>query len=54
MKSIQTAPDGSLRKMAEALLMSTAEPVDGSASDVEASPRQQGSGPGECVVRRYL
>ncbi|MFR1561704.1 MAG: S8 family serine peptidase [Oscillospiraceae bacterium] len=38
------APDGSLRKMAEALLMSTAEPVDGSASDVEASPRQQGSG----------
>ena len=38
------APDGSLRSMAEALLMSTAEPVVGSASKVEASPRQQGSG----------
>lgn len=32
------APDGSLRSMAEALLMSTAEPVVGSASKVEASP----------------
>ena len=38
------APDGSLREVAEALLMSTADPIIDSVSGVEASPRQQGAG----------
>ena len=37
-------PDGSLRKMAEALLMSTADPIISTDSGVEVSPRQQGAG----------
>ena len=39
-----SAPDGSIRQLAENLLMSTAEPIISTASGVEASPRQQGSG----------
>ena len=38
------APEGSIRQLAENLLMSTAEPIVSTASGVEASPRQQGSG----------
>ena len=38
------APDGSIRAMAEALMMSTADPIVSTASGVEASPRQQGAG----------
>ena len=38
------AIDGSIRDMAEALLMSTADPIISSDSGVEASPRQQGAG----------
>ncbi len=38
------ADDGTLREMALALLMSTADPVISSASGLEASPRQQGAG----------
>jgi len=37
-------PDGTIRDLAEAILMSTAEPIIGSESGVEASPRQQGAG----------
>ncbi len=36
--------DGTLRALAEALMMSTAKPVVSQDSGVEASPRQQGSG----------
>ena len=39
-----SAPDGSLRQMAENLLMSTSVPIVSSATGIEASPRQQGSG----------
>ncbi len=39
-----SAPDGSIRQLAENLLMSTAEPIVSTASGVEASPRQQGAG----------
>ena len=39
-----SAPEGSIRQLAENLLMSTAEPIISTASGVEASPRQQGSG----------
>ena len=38
------APDGSVREVAEALLMSTADPIIDTESGVEASPRQQGAG----------
>ena len=38
------APDGTIRNLAEAILMSTADPIIGSDSGVEASPRQQGAG----------
>ena len=38
------SPDGSIRDMAEALMMSTADPIIDSDSGVEASPRQQGAG----------
>ena len=38
------SPDGSIRQLAENLLMSTSEPIVSTASGVEASPRQQGSG----------
>ncbi len=37
-------PNGTIRSLAEALLMSTAEPVISSTTMLEASPRQQGSG----------
>ena len=37
-------PNGTIRSLAEALLMSTAEPVVSSTTNLEASPRQQGSG----------
>ena len=39
-----SAPDGSIRQLAENLLMSTANPIVSSATGLEASPRQQGSG----------
>ena len=39
-----SAPAGSLRDLAEAILMSTAEPIISTDSGVEASPRQQGAG----------
>ena len=38
------APEGSIRQLAENLLMSTAVPIVSTASGVEASPRQQGAG----------
>ncbi len=38
------APDGSVRDVTEALLMSTADPIISSDSGVEVSPRQQGAG----------
>lgn len=38
------APDGSIRNLAEAILMSTADPIISAVSGVEASPRQQGAG----------
>ena len=38
------APDGSIRNLAEAILMSTADPIISAVSRVEASPRQQGAG----------
>ncbi len=39
-----SAPAGSLREMAMALVMSTAKPIIDLDSEVEASPRQQGAG----------
>ena len=38
------APDGTIRDLTEAILMSTADPIISSGSGVEASPRQQGAG----------
>ena len=38
------AIDGSLRDLAEAMLMSTADPIIHTESELEASPRQQGAG----------
>ena len=38
------APDGSIRDLTEAILMSTADPIISAGSGVEASPRQQGAG----------
>ena len=38
------APDGTIRRLAEAMLMSTADPIISAVSGVEASPRQQGAG----------
>ena len=38
------APDGAIRDLTEAILMSTADPIISSGSGVEASPRQQGAG----------
>ena len=38
------APDGTIRNLTEAILMSTADPIISSGSGVEASPRQQGAG----------
>ena len=38
------APDGSVRELAMALMMSTADPIISTESGVEASPRQQGAG----------
>ena len=38
------SPDGAVREVVEALLMSTADPIIDSNSGVEASPRQQGAG----------
>ena len=38
------AIDGSLRDLAEAMLMSTADPIIATESGLEASPRQQGAG----------
>ncbi len=38
------APEGSIRQLAENLLMSTAVPIVSNATGLEASPRQQGSG----------
>ena len=38
------APAGTIRNLAEALLMSTADPIISSVSGVETSPRQQGAG----------
>ena len=38
------APDGTIRELAEALLMSTADPIISNVSGAEVSPRQQGAG----------
>ena len=38
------APNGTIRDLVEAILMSTADPIVSSGSGVEASPRQQGAG----------
>ena len=38
------APDGTIRNLTEAILMSTADPIISSVSGVETSPRQQGAG----------
>ena len=38
------AADGEIRALAEALMMSTADPIVSTVSGVEASPRQQGAG----------
>ena len=38
------APDGTIRDLTEAILMSTADPIISNGSGVEASPRQQGAG----------
>ena len=38
------SPDGTIRELTEALLMSTAEPIVTGATGLEASPRQQGAG----------
>lgn len=38
------SPDGTIRELAEAMMMSTADPIISTESGVEASPRQQGAG----------
>ncbi len=38
------SPNGTIRELAEALMMSTADPIISTDSGVEASPRQQGAG----------